>query len=98
MKKSLVVRSVVRFSTVVLTLLAFGLSAGEVVNINEASVSELASALKGVGPAKAQAIIEYREANGPFTEVSQLTDVKGIGEAIFVENESSLAVGGSSAQ
>lgn len=98
MKNSSVVRIITRFCAVALTFLALTLSAAERVNINEASVSELASALKGVGPAKAQAIIEYREANGPFTKVSQLTDVKGIGKAILVENERSLVVSSSSDQ
>lgn len=92
MKKSSIVKFITRLSAVALTLLAFGLSAAERVNINEASVAELASALKGVGPAKAQAIIEYREENGPFTEINQLMEVKGIGKTIIVENESSLVI------
>ena len=37
--------------------------------------------LPGVGPSTAAAIIEYREASGPFTSVEQLIDVTGIGEA-----------------
>ncbi|HSM68122.1 MAG TPA: helix-hairpin-helix domain-containing protein, partial [Xanthomonadales bacterium] len=38
--------------------------AAEVVNINTASADELAAALKGVGPSKAEAIVTYRETNG----------------------------------
>jgi len=49
------------------------------ININTASVDELAQ-LNGVGPAKATAIVDYREANGSFKTVSGLTQVSGIGD------------------
>lgn len=60
--------------------------AAEPVNINTASAAEIASALNGVGPAKAEAIVAYREANGPFVAAEQLTDVKGIGQATLEKN------------
>jgi len=50
------------------------------VNINLAGPEELET-LPGVGPSTAAAIIEYRDASGPFTTVEQLIDVTGIGEA-----------------
>ncbi len=50
------------------------------VNVNTASAEELASALKGVGENKAQAIIDYRQQHGPFKSVDELVLVKGIGE------------------
>lgn len=49
------------------------------VNINTASAEELAAALPGIGPGKAQNIVEWREANGPFQTVEQLLEVSGIG-------------------
>jgi len=49
------------------------------VNINTANEATLES-LKGVGPQKAKAIIAYREKNGPFKTVDDLTKVKGIKE------------------
>lgn len=50
------------------------------VNVNTANSGQLES-LPGIGPAKARAIIEDREANGPFASCSDLTRVNGVGEA-----------------
>lgn len=47
-------------------------------NINTATADEL-QALPGIGPAYSKRIVEYRESNGPFTNLDQLTQVKGIG-------------------
>lgn len=59
-------------------------TSSETVNINSASLEELQS-LKGIGLVKAKAIIEYREHNGKFTSLDQLTQVSGIGDR-FVEH------------
>lgn len=69
------------------------------VNINTASQTELES-LQGIGPAKAKAIIEYREKNGSFASIDDLGKVSGIGsgmikqlhDAITVEAEKSAEV------
>ena len=50
------------------------------ININRADVRQL-DALPGVGPVVAQLIVDFREANGPFTALSDLERVKGIGPA-----------------
>lgn len=57
-----------------------GLPAFAAVNINTATESEL-EAVKGVGPAKAKAIITYREAHGNFKSLDELDNVKGFGRA-----------------
>ncbi|MXS86407.1 helix-hairpin-helix domain-containing protein [Nitrosomonas sp. HPC101] len=48
------------------------------VDINTASQTDLES-VKGLGPVKAKAIIEYREKHGTFKSVEDLSNVKGIG-------------------
>jgi competence protein ComEA len=50
------------------------------VDLNAASAAEL-DGLPGVGPATAQAIVDHREANGPFASVDDLEAVRGIGPA-----------------
>ncbi|SDH41421.1 ComEA family DNA-binding protein [Pseudomonas panipatensis] len=62
------------------------------VNINTADASLLQQELKGIGKVKAEAIVAYREANGPFTTVDQLLEVKGIGKAILEKNRSRLSL------
>ncbi len=52
------------------------------VDINTADQASL-EAVKGLGPAKAAAIIEYRETHGKFKSVDDLANVKGIGPKIL---------------
>lgn len=52
------------------------------VHLNTADVAEL-DTLPRIGPALAQRIIDWREANGPFTSAEQLLDVAGIGDAVY---------------
>ena len=58
------------------------------ININTATAEEL-TALPNIGPARARAIIEYRETNGPFRSVQELQNIRGIGP-VTVENLESL--------
>ena len=53
---------------------------GERIPLNSADVYDL-DRLPGIGPVKAQAIVEYREEHGPFQSTDQLLEVSGIGEA-----------------
>ena len=49
------------------------------VNVNTADAETIAEQLKGIGLAKAKAIVEYRQKHGPFRNADELTLVKGIG-------------------
>ena len=51
-------------------------------NLNTATRQELLS-IKGLGQAKADAILAYRKANGPFSSLNDLSKVKGIGEKVL---------------
>ena len=60
-------------------------------NLNTATKDELI-ALSGIGPAKAQAIIDYRTQHGGFKSVEELKDVKGIGARRYERLKSELTV------
>ena len=66
-------------------------------NLNTATKDELV-ALSGIGPAKAQAIIDYRSQHGGFKTVEELKDVKGIGARQFEKLKSELTVAPASAK
>ncbi|MDO3382556.1 ComEA family DNA-binding protein [Gilvimarinus algae] len=61
------------------------------VNINTADVTALTQ-LKGVGETKAQAIIAWREENGPFESADELLAVNGIGEATLEDIRDNISL------
>lgn len=61
------------------------------ININTADAEALMT-LPNIGETRAQSIIAYRETNGPFEIIEQLTDVSGIGEKIFASIEPFITV------
>lgn len=63
------------------------------VDLNTASKAELES-LTGIGPAKAQAILDYRKKVGSFKSIDELEQVGGIGPAIMTNIKKEVTVGG----
>ena len=68
------------------------LTTGAKVNVNVADEAGLMS-VKGIGKAKAKAIIEYRQKNGPFKSIDDLTKVKGIKGKTLEKFKDRLTVG-----
>ncbi len=62
------------------------------VNINTADEAALAAGLKGVGEARARAIVAYRSEHGPFKTVEELTEVKGIGDVVIENNRANIVL------
>ena len=62
------------------------------VNVNTADAETISAELKGVGLAKAKAIVEYRQKHGPFSSADDLSLVKGIGERTIELNRSDIKV------
>lgn len=61
------------------------------ININTATLEEL-TALNGIGEVKAQAIIDYRNENGYFNSIEEITNVSGIGEKTYEKNKNLITV------
>jgi competence protein ComEA len=60
------------------------------VNVNTADAETISAELQGVGISKAIAIVEYRQANGPFKSADDLAMVKGIGERTVEINRKNI--------
>lgn len=61
-------------------------------NLNTASAAEIQDKLVGIGAKKAQAIVEYREKNGRFISLEQLTEVSGIGKSTLDKNRDRIVI------
>ena len=81
-------RNYLALGLMILPMIAF---AGPV-NVNTADAETISAELKGVGIAKARAIVEYRKKHGPFQSAEDLSLVKGIGERTVEINRSDIQV------
>jgi len=64
---------------------------GSQVNVNTATATQLAETLVGVGAARAQAIVEYRQQHGDYASVTDLLGVRGIGDHVIETNRDKIA-------
>lgn len=60
------------------------------VNVNTADAETIAAALSGIGMVRAQAIVEYREAHGPFETIDDLLEISGIGPRVLDMNRADI--------
>jgi competence protein ComEA len=87
------------------TLIALGLSlalglpvlAATPVNINTADAQTIAASLDRIGLAKAEAIVAYRKAHGPFKSADELRNIKGIGAKTLALNHDAIRLSGATA-
>lgn len=63
------------------------------VNINSADAKTIAKSLDGIGQTRANAIVAWRDAHGPFKKADNLTRVKGVGKATVERNRSAILLG-----
>jgi competence protein ComEA len=78
--------------TLVITLVPLAMAEEqEKINLNTASAEELVQ-IKGIGHKYAQRIVEYREKNGPFNQVEDVMNIKGIGSKTFESIKDSIKV------
>jgi len=63
----------------------------DMIDINAADINELQK-ISGVGPAKAQAIVDYREENGAFESVDELNEISGFGEKTVEKLRDSIKI------
>jgi competence protein ComEA len=81
------------FALLLASLPAWGAADSKVVNVNNASASQLAL-LPRVGPSVAERIVDYRKQNGPFKKLEDLMLVQGIGEKTFQLLKPYVAISG----
>ena len=91
MKRWNFLSSLIILFTVLITTPAYASEQQPALNINNASIEQLEQ-MKGIGPSKAQAIVEYRLQNGNFSQVDDLIKVKGIGQVFLEKNRAWLSV------
>ena len=87
MKKLLMI--LMMFSTMLVAVESY---AGDMVNVNTATVEQLQS-VKGIGEKTALAIVAYRTEHGDFKKIEELTSVKGLGDKKIEKVKSMLTTG-----
>ena len=68
------------------------------VDINRADAQTIAAELDGIGQSRAEAIVAYREKNGPFESVDELLAVKGVGKKVLDQNRANIKLSSKNAR
>ena len=79
-------------ATLIASFFSFSTLQAAPVDINSADAQTLAASLNGIGMSKANAIVEYRTANGEFKSIADLSLVKGIGERTVYKNRDDIVL------
>ncbi|MFC4762205.1 ComEA family DNA-binding protein [Dyella koreensis] len=74
------------------------LQAATPVNVNTADAATIAKSLDGIGPAKAAAIVAWRDEHGPFKSADEVGQIKGIGASILERNRAAILLTGGEAK
>lgn len=82
----------IRYCLSLFVFLLAGSALAGPVDVNTADAATLSTELQGIGMSKAVAIVEYREAHGPFKSPDDLILVKGIGERTIELNRHNILV------
>ena len=82
----------VKFLAASLLALSASLVCAEPVDINTADAEQIAEQLQGIGPARARAIVEYRDKVGGFDSPEQLLEVTGVGPRVLEMNAGNITV------
>ena len=97
--QSLMKTTVATLQALALAALFAGIAhAADTVDINTADAKTIDRVLINIGPAKAEAIVAHREANGPYKSLEQLANVKGIGLKTVEKNRDRIQLGAASAK
>jgi competence protein ComEA len=64
------------------------------VNVNTADAQTIAASLDGIGMSKAMAIVAYRDAHGPYKQIRDLRNVKGVGDKTLARNRDAIRLDG----
>ncbi len=76
--------------TLIISLMPAAAAWAGPVNVNTADAGTIAKELEGIDPAKAAAIVEYRQKNGPFRAAEDLLQVEGIGQKVLDQNKGNI--------